>query len=66
MNSFWKIFFIVILGFIVFNIVFDIVGIMFYFLFLVFILGGIGYLFYCMWGNFLKCLSCDNEDCYNW
>lgn len=51
MNSFWKIFFTVILGFIALNIVLDIVGITLHFLFPVLILGGIGYLLYRMWGN---------------
>lgn len=55
MNSFWKIFFTVILGFIALNIVLDIVGITLHFLFPVLILGGIGYLLYRMWGNSPKC-----------
>ncbi|HAC1285425.1 TPA_asm: hypothetical protein GI570_08210, partial [Listeria monocytogenes] len=62
MNSFWKIFFTVILGFIALNIVLDIVGITLHFLFPVLILGGIGYLLYRMWGNSPKRSSRDNED----
>ncbi|EAD9709752.1 hypothetical protein AF112_13090 [Listeria monocytogenes] len=66
MNSFWKIFFTVILGFIALNIVLDIVGITLHFLFPVLILGGIGYLLYRMWDNSPKRPSRDNEDRYNW
>ncbi|EAG4185121.1 hypothetical protein E5Z49_13420 [Listeria monocytogenes] len=66
MNSFWKIFFTVILGFIALNIVLDIVGITLHFLFPVLILGGIGYLLYRMWGNSPKRPSRGNEDRYNW
>ncbi|EEO3372047.1 hypothetical protein G6J52_002463 [Listeria monocytogenes] len=66
MNSFWKIFFTVILGFIALNIVLDIVGITLHFLFPVLILGGIGYLLYRMWGNSPNRSSRDNEDRYNW
>lgn len=66
MNSFWKIFFTVILGFIALNIVLDIVGITLHFLFPVLILGGIGYLLYRMWGNSPKRSSRDNEGRYNW
>ncbi|EIZ8021261.1 hypothetical protein MQV48_000773 [Listeria monocytogenes] len=66
MNSFWKIFFTVILGFIALNIVLDIVGITLHFLFPVLILGGIGYLLYRMWGNSPKRSIRDNEDRYNW
>lgn len=66
MNSFWKIFFTVILGFIALNIVLDIVGITLHYLFPVLILGGIGYLLYRMWGNSPKRPSRDNEDRYNW
>ncbi|EFR92799.1 hypothetical protein MXK52_11610 [Listeria innocua] len=67
MNSFWKIFFTVILGFIALNIVLDIVGITLHFLFPVLVLGGIGYLLYRMWGNSLKHTSQrDNKDRYDW
>ncbi|HDI0348624.1 TPA: hypothetical protein PJ431_001629 [Listeria innocua] len=67
MNSFWKIFFKVILGFIALNIVLDIVGITLHFLFPVLVLGGIGYLLYRMWGNSPKHTSQrDNKDRYDW
>ncbi|MBC2278180.1 hypothetical protein HCB42_04530 [Listeria welshimeri] len=66
MNSFWKMFFTIILGFIALNIVLDIVGITLHFLFPVLVLGGIGYLLYRMWGNSPKHSSRENEDRYNW
>lgn len=66
MNSFWKMFFTIILGFIALNIVLDIVGITLHFLFPVLVLGGIGYLLYRMWGNSPKRSSRENEDHYNW
>ncbi|MBC1625711.1 hypothetical protein [Listeria welshimeri] len=66
MNSFWKMFFTIILGFIALNIVLDIVGITLHFLFPVLVLGGIGYLLYRMWGISPKRSSRENEDRYNW
>ncbi|MBF2612190.1 hypothetical protein IBB51_13385 [Listeria welshimeri] len=66
MNSFWKMFFTIILGFIALNIVLDIVGITLHFLFPVLVLGGIGYLLYRMWENSPKRSSRENEDRYNW